>query len=228
MKILVLLKAVPDLKALSVSKGQERVFEKAPRVMNPSDRQALEAALQLRETAGGTVAAILPGRAEDERVLRETLAVGGDEAHHILIPEVDGGDSLSHTHLMGSLLRKLAPFDLILCGGASEDNVPAQTGPRLAEFLGIPQATGVRKILSADNGAVEVERLPLDPPSDTPVRISIALPALLTVEEGAFTPRIPNAIRIMKAARIPINPYEADSLEQVPPAAIVRRFYVVE
>ncbi len=228
MKILVLLKAVPDLSALNVSKGQERVFEKAPRIMNPSDRHALEAALQLRDTSGGTVSAILPGRGEDERVLREALAVGADEAHHLVIPEVDAGDSLSHTHLLGSLIRKLAPFDLILCGGASEDGVPAQTGPRLAELLGIPQVTGVRKILSADNGAVEVERLPLDPPSDIPVRIPVSLPSLLTIEEEAFTPRIPNAVRIMKAARIPINPYEAESLERVPPAAVTRRFYVVE
>jgi electron transfer flavoprotein beta subunit len=227
MKIAVLIKAVPDFSNLSVSSGQGKVFEKNPRVMNGTDRVALEAALQIKDKTAAEVSVFLLGRAEDEKVLREALAVGADQAHHILSAGVDSGDSFSHAVSFGSLLQKIGPFDLILCGHLSEDGIPSQMGPRLAEYLNLNQVTQAREVSWVNSHRLEVKRKALASPFQEEF-LPLLPPCLITLIEGGYRPRIPNAIRIMKTAKAPINQWESESLEKVSPAVNVLRSYFVE
>jgi electron transfer flavoprotein beta subunit len=217
--------------------GQGQVFERAPRILNASDRIALEAALQLKEqgpAAGVEVTVALLGRPQDERVLREALAVGAGSAHHLTTSEVDAGDSFSHATYFGSFLQKIGPVDLILCGHTSEDGIPSQIGPRLAEILSIPQRTQVQEVRWDQERLMvrQIPTLPLFPLASEGSASSepapFPTPGLLTLVDGVYQPRIPNAIRIMKSARIPINQWDIMSLEPCSPAVQVRRFFIQE
>lgn len=79
MKIVVLCHAVPDLANLSVSKSQDRIFEKGKRLLFGPSAVAVEAALR-GKLAGGEVIALAWGEDANKDALRKALAMGVDRA----------------------------------------------------------------------------------------------------------------------------------------------------
>ena len=55
MKIIVLIKPVPDLNKLKVSRSKGQVIETGKRVLNSWDRSALQLASELKNTHGGSI-----------------------------------------------------------------------------------------------------------------------------------------------------------------------------
>ncbi len=159
-KILVCVKQVPDAEApigiagdgrsLAVSAGDWR--------MNRFDEFAVEEALRIRESAPGSVVeAVSVGPARAVAVLRRALAMGADEAFHILREEVEDPLPGDVAAWIAAAVRGRG-HDLILTGVMSEDAMHAQTGPVLAELLGIPCATAVIAVrLCPENGVLREE-----------------------------------------------------------------------
>jgi electron transfer flavoprotein beta subunit len=86
MHILVCLKPVPDPKHWSRlgldPKTKTLLREGIPTIINPLDRKALEAALQLREKEGGEVITLSMAPPSALSVLREGLAMGADRSFY--------------------------------------------------------------------------------------------------------------------------------------------------
>lgn len=122
MKTLVLVKPVPDLAQLSVSRGQGRIFEKGRRLMNPLDAPAVQAAVD----AGGPVVAMSVAHPDDVDGLRRALAMGAAEA--VLVAHADARE-WDEAMVVGAILAVRGDAEGIVCG-------PGQVGPRLAEALG--------------------------------------------------------------------------------------------
>ena len=81
MRIIVCVKQVYDPKSIRISRSREELdMREAVLITNPPDRYALEAALRLRETAGGEVIALTGGDAAAEDTAREAVAIGADRA----------------------------------------------------------------------------------------------------------------------------------------------------
>ena len=79
----VCVKQVPDTKKVTgqAMKADGTINRAAlPAIFNPEDKNALEAALSVKERYGGRVVAIAMGLPAATAVLREALACGADEA----------------------------------------------------------------------------------------------------------------------------------------------------
>lgn len=169
-------------------------------MMNPSDRNALEWALRLKEKGENELVALSLCEPERESVLREALALGADRAVILSDPSFLGGDATSVSAALAQALRKVGP-DVILAG-------EGQVGHRVAESMKIPSFDAVTAVEPAEGGAAILSAI-----EQEPIRIQSAFPVLLSVRSGSNTPRIANAIKIMKAAKKEIarwNPAEID------------------
>lgn len=206
MNIIVCIKQVPDTKDVRLDpKTNTMAREGVASIMNPYDRHALEAAVQLKESCGGTVTAISMGPPQAEAVLREAIACGGDGGTLISDRAFAGADTWATTYTLGKAVGKLGGFDLIICGKQAIDGDTAQVGPGLAHRLRIPYVTCVRKILACENGTLRLERM-MDDGFD---EVEVDLPALITVVKEINEPRVPSLKGKMKAKKMEIPVYTA-------------------
>jgi electron transfer flavoprotein beta subunit len=198
----VMAKQVPDTKKVTgKAMNDDGTINRAalPAVFNPEDLNALEAALAIRDEYGGRVTVITMGLPQASEILREALYRGADEGILLTDRRCAGSDTLATSYILACAARRLANFDLIICGRQAIDGDTAQVGPQLAEKLGVPQITSVEQFLGIENGFVRARR---DVGNGYEV-VEGPLPALLTITAKANTPRPPAARKMMrfKAAR---------------------------
>jgi len=144
--------------------------------INPFDLFALEMAVKLKKESSGPITALTMGPKISEEVLWEALTIGADRAVLLSDPRFAGSDTLATSYVLGMGIRKIGPFDLILCGMRTTDSDTAQVGPQLAEELDIPHVTSVEQ-LAWEKGRFRVERT-----SDGfREAIEISTPALFTI-----------------------------------------------
>ena len=80
MKIVVCIKQVPDTNEVKLDPVTNTLIrDGVPSIINPDDKAGVEAALRLKELAGGTVTILSMGPAQAEEAIREALAMGADE-----------------------------------------------------------------------------------------------------------------------------------------------------
>lgn len=202
MRIAICVKPVPDLGAAYVSKSRAELVEPGGRVPNPADENAMELAAGLRD--GGEVVVFCTAPAGAAEVVKPLLAMGADRACIVEDPLVEGADALATVRVLAALIRQAGDFDLVLCGAASVVHGAGQVGPRLAAALALPLAARVTSAKPL-SGGLATERAALG-------SIELPLPCLLTVEPGCNTPRLPNAMAVMKAARKPVESVSLDAL----------------
>ncbi len=201
MRILVCIRQVPDPQS-SFSAGALGIsYDEAGLkfVLNDYDRFAMEEAVRLGERFEGTEITVVS--VGPERVLasiKKAMELGGQEGLHIDDTDAPANDALSIASLIAAWARD-KDFDLILCGFMSEDEQRAQTGPMLAELLGLPCATTVvAEKISEDRAKIVVER---ELEGGMRERLELPLPALLTVQSGINVPRygsLSNVLRVKK------------------------------
>jgi electron transfer flavoprotein beta subunit len=154
-------------------------------MINPADRSALEAALRIREIAGGKITAITMGPPMAEEVLREAIALGADRGVLLTDRRMAGADTFMTSYILARAIEKTCPgFDLVLCGFATSDSETAQVGPQLAEELDIPGVAYVDEI-EVSGRTVRMQRL-ADHFLET---LEMDLPGLITVTAGVYVPR---------------------------------------
>ena len=202
MNIIVCIKQVlnPDTPpdAFEIDPDAKRVIPPRgiPPVINPYDRQAVEAALQIKDHGEATVTLITVGDKSSEDALRYAIAMGADEGILISDEAFNGSDSHSIAYILAKAVEKVGAYDLILCGRQSADEGMGQVGSILAEKLGIPSVTIARKVEQV-NGKLRIERVL----SDGYEVIEAPLPALVTISGEIGLPRIPGARGSIMAAR---------------------------
>lgn len=202
MEILVLLKQTFDTEAKIAVKNGRIADDDVTMVINPYDEYAVEEALKLREAFGGTVTVASVGPDRVEEALRRALAMGADEAV-LIAPPAAAVDEMTVAHLLADW-AKGKQFDLVLAGNVSVDSGAGQTALRFAEIMGLPHVAAALKLEIAD-GKATVSR---DAEGDTEI-IEVALPALVTAQQGLNEPRYPSVPGIMKAKRKTIARVEA-------------------
>ncbi|MBS7647311.1 MAG: electron transfer flavoprotein subunit beta/FixA family protein [Candidatus Bathyarchaeia archaeon] len=197
MDIIVCVKHVPEtaeaeLKIDATGKGIEKtglVFD-----INEWDDYALEEAVRIKEKFGGTVTAITVGPEDSDNTLRKCLARGADKAIRVTDSKFAGSDAYATAKILYSVIRNMH-FDLILTGAQAGDDGSAVVGPVLAEFLGVPHATMVKKIVLDGDKAIVNRELE----GGFEERLEVKLPALFTVQTGINEPRYVSIMGIRKA-----------------------------
>jgi electron transfer flavoprotein beta subunit len=197
MDIIVCIKQVPETSEIGWDPERGTLLrEGAPGVVNHNDKHAIEAALQLREAHGGSITALSMGPPQADEALREALSMGVDRAVLLSDRCFAGADTFATSYALSLAVKKMAGFDLILCGKETSDGMTAQVGPQLAELLNLPQLTCAIEISIYDHSVRITQKL------EGGLRIlEASLPALITVEKEINQPRIPPMDSIMEAYR---------------------------
>ena len=182
--------------------------EGVPLVMNPVDRHAVEAALQLRERFPGKVTVLTMGPPQSREALEEALAMGADEAILLCDRAFAGADAYATALTVAAAIKKFCPFSLVLCGSETVDSGTRMVGPMLAEFLDIPYATNVKAMEFAGEELCLVEA-DLD---NGCMKVELRLPALITVNRAVNEPRIPDVMGIIQVAGKLLSTYGAKDL----------------
>jgi electron transfer flavoprotein beta subunit len=125
--------------------------------LNPFDRPALEAALELRERHGGSITVLTMGPPVSMEVLAEAQAMGADRAALISDPALAESDTLVTSKALATAINKIGAFDLLFFGARTADSDTGQVGPQTAALLDIAFVSNVKTITAGDE-SWEVER----------------------------------------------------------------------
>ena len=183
--VIVAVKQVPATEALALGPDGRLSREGVALEMSAYCRRALAKGIELARTTGGSCRVFSLGPPSAERVLREALACGADEAVLLCDPAFAGSDTLVTARALAALVKSQGPADLLLVGKASLDAETGQVGPQLAELLDLPFAGAVRS-LELDVGA-RAARV-LCEQDDGGCELAVRLPAVLAVAERCCRP----------------------------------------
>lgn len=191
LKILVCVKQVPDVNLVKIDPVTGSLIrDGVPAIMNPLDGNALEAAVQLKETYGGEITAITMGPDAAMSVLRECVSVGASKAILLSDYAFKDADTLSTSYTIEKGASMFGKYDIILCGKETLDGATGQMGSQLAERFGTSFVSSTAYIENVDEkaGTVTVER-----ETEYGVEtVQATLPVLMTIEKTNYQPRIPN------------------------------------
>jgi len=156
--------------------------------LNPHDEAAVEEALILREKHGGTVTVLTLGPARAEEALRWCLAMGADEAIHVVEEASPDRSPFAVSIVLVEVLRGLE-YDLILFGKLAIDDEMGLTGTFVAERMGMPVVTTVVRVELRPEERRAILHRSLGK-GDREV-VECCLPAVFTVDMQMNRPRYP-------------------------------------
>lgn len=204
MKIIVLVKHVPDAQFDRHLTGEGHTMDRAESILSELDEYALETALQLAEARGGSkagnqVIALSMGPSGAANAVKKSLQMGATEGVHLLDDALAGSDAAATSLALAAAIRHLAAsghVDLIITGMASTDGETSLVPAQLAERLALPQVTFAASV--DVQGDTLVARRDGDFSTDT---VEATLPAVVSVTDQINEPRYPNFKGIIAAKR---------------------------
>jgi len=198
MKIAVCVKQVPDATVTKkLDPATKRLDRSGEAALNPTDLNAVEEALRLKEAHGGEVVLVSLGPAKAADSLRKALAMGADRAVLVADDAAAGSDLLATSRALAAALDRETP-DLVLVGQASSDGDGAVMWAAVAERLQRPVISQVTE-LTLEGGSV-IGKRQTEHGYDT---ISASLPAVIGVSDAINEPRYPSLKGIMGAKSKP-------------------------
>jgi electron transfer flavoprotein alpha/beta subunit len=212
LNIVVCVKAVPDpqeacnIKIDPHTKTLTRCS--VPLVVNPLDKNALEAALELKTKLDARIAVLSMGPPEAGNIVKECLAMGADHGYLLCDPAFGGADAYATAFTLAKGIEKIGAYDVIFCGMASSDGSTEWVGPELATFLRLPVVTMVKEIVESDTQWWRVKAS-----LENGYRLmQVKLPAVFTVTRELNTPRTLSFSGIIKARQKEIVQWGIDDL----------------
>lgn len=161
-RIIVLAKQVPDTRNVGkdAMKADGTVNRAAlPAIFNPEDLNALEMALKVKDQIkNAEVIIVTMGPTRAAEIIRESMYRGADRGYLVTDRKFAGSDTLATSYTLSLAAKKLAPFQMVICGRQAIDGDTAQVGPQVAEKLGIPQITYAEEILSVTESEIVIKR----------------------------------------------------------------------
>lgn len=154
--------------------------------MSPEDRSAIEAALSLKEQYSfAKLTTISMGPLAAEEVLKESLAMGTDEAFLVTDSNFQGADTFMTSNILSRAIR-MNPFSCIICGSHSQDGATGQVGPALAVWLETAFVSNVVLIEKLQEDRLLCQRH-MDGKLET---VQAQLPVVITVDSNAYELRL--------------------------------------
>ncbi len=197
-------------------------------VIGPFDENALETALQLKDSSGAKLTALTVGPAENQEALRRTLALKCDRAVHVKVEKTGELDSAGVAAVLAAAIRKLGDADLVLFGRQVGDWDGGQVGQLVAEELGYSCVTAGRSVEPIGNESV---RVPKEVAGGIAV-VEAQLPSVVTITNTSTNQlRIPKVRDAMAAFKVPITTWspaevgaDVDGLASSPRVEVQRLF----
>jgi electron transfer flavoprotein beta subunit len=211
-KIVVCVKAVPDpkeahkIKIDPVTKTLMR--SDVPLVLNLMDKNAMEAALQLKEQLDAHITVLSMGPPPAGNVVKECLALGADHGYLLTDQAFGGADAYATAYTLAQGIEKIGEYDVVLCGMASSDGSTEWVGPQIATVLKIPVVTRVKELVEYGGQWWQVKA-----GMENGYRlVRVKLPAVLTVSRELNAPRTLSFSGIIKARKKEITEWGINHL----------------
>lgn len=195
MNIIVCIKQVPNTNEVKINQETGTLIrDGVESIINPDDKNALEAALSLRDKNGnGKVTVVSMGPPQAKDAIKEAIAMGADEGYLVSDRAFGGSDTWATATILAASIEKIGNYDYIFCGRQAIDGDTAQVGPEIAEFLGIPQITYAKDI-ELKNNEIYVTRYS----EEQDYKFKAKAPCLITAIKELNTPRFPKVSRIFE------------------------------
>ena len=210
MDIIVLIKQVPD----TASRIQDRVkdgavdLEGVTWVVSPYDEYAVEEALRIKETHGGSVTLLSVGPERTVSALKDMLALGADEAIHVQDPAFEDLGPSALAGVLAAAIRKLpVEPDMIWAGWKAVDQDEGLLPIYLATALDMPHVSFVTGIECSDGAATA--RREIEGGKEI---VEVELPAVFTAQKGLNEVRYASLKGIMAVKRKQIPVWDANAL----------------
>ena len=214
MKVIVCVKQVPDTSG-KVAVNPDGTLNRASMatIINPDDKNAIEAALTLKDNTGCEVVVVTMGPPPAQGMLRELIAMGADRGVLVSAREFGGSDTFATSQILAAAIKKigLEADDIVMCGRQAIDGDTAQVGSQIAEKLEIPQISYAAEI-KKDGAKVSVKRML----EDGYMTIETQTPCLITCIKELNTPRYMSVGGIFDCYSKPIDVYDYNTLKDDP------------
>lgn len=207
MRIAVCVKHIPDPNLPGALDDKRLRRTGVQGVLDPGDEYGVEAGLQLKEAHGGEVVLVSMGPPQAAEAIKRGLAMGADRGVHVCDDALAGADALVTARALAAAVSRV-DADLVVSGVESTDGYTGTLAPMLAELLGLPQVTFVKRIVELSEGAITAERQT----ADGYHVVRCPLPALISVTAGVNEPRYASFKGIMSARTKPVETLSAADL----------------
>ena len=202
MKTAVCVKYVPVVSRITFDYEKKTIVrDGVPSEVNPFDVLGLVRAVELKTGPDDEVVALSMGPPQARDGLITCMALGADRSILLSDRALAGSDTLATARALGMVLEREQP-DLIVCGRNSADAETGQVGPELAELLGLPHVSQVRKLdYHPESNSIVAERI-----TDEGYQvIECPLPAVVCVTEGVAAETFANREQMAAAQDKPVE-----------------------
>jgi electron transfer flavoprotein beta subunit len=211
MRIVIPVKWVPDTASEKQIDVERLTVDRTSvaSVLCPVNEFAIEEAMRIKEAHGADVETVvlIVGPEAANSTSAKALSYGLDRAVRITDDAVAGSDALGTAQVIAAAVRAIG-FDIVLCGNQSTDARTSLVPAAVAELLGVPSITYVRRLELTDAGlSADREH---EEGWDT---VSSPLPAVVSVVEAINEPRFPSFKGIMAAKSKPSEVWDLSKLE---------------
>ncbi len=207
MNIVVPMKQIPDLQQLRI-RNRKPVFDDVPLTFGKIDKNALEAAVQLKEIHGGEVIAVSVGNEDVEETIKEAAAAGADRSYLVAEDDALNLESSDAAQVLAAVIKKIDDVGLIIFSEGSGDNYSGQVGSRVAAILDLPQVGSVTEITINGSAVQVVKSL-----EDRIEVLEVQMPAVIVIAGDMNEPRLPSVTQVLKAGKKPKEIIELDDLD---------------
>ena len=177
-------------------------------MLNPLDKNAMEAALQLKAQYDARISVLSMGPPEAGNIVKECLALGADQGFLLSDPAFGGADAFATAFTLAKGIEKIGAFDVIFCGMASSDGSTEWVGREIATFLDLAVVTVVMEFVDCDGASWKV----ISSVEYGYRLMQVELPAVFTVTRELNTPRTLSFSGIIKARKKEIEQWSVDEL----------------
>ena len=202
MKTAVCVKYVPVVSRITFDYEKKTIVrDGVPSEVNPFDVLGLVRAVELKSSPEDEVLVLSMGPPQARDGLITCMALGADRSVLLSDRALAGSDTLATARALGMVLEREQP-DLIVCGRNSNDAETGQVGPELAELLGLPHISQVKKLdLRPETNSIVAERI-----TDEGYQvIECSLPAVVCVTEGVAEETFANREQMAAAQEKPVE-----------------------
>lgn len=206
MRIVVLVKEVPDTYGDRVLDLETGLADRGAgeSVLDEIGERSLEVALSYADAHAGTEVVVLSMSPESAAAtVRKGLAMGAASAVQVVDEGLVGADVGLTAEVLAAALKRIG-FDLVITGNQSTDGSGGVLPSWLAELLDVPAATMLAEVEISESGVTGTRGS-----DDAAMRVSVGLPAVISVTEALPDARFPNFKGIMAAKK---KPFETLSL----------------
>jgi electron transfer flavoprotein beta subunit len=227
MKTVVVLRQVPDLvEPLEIAaSGTALDLDEARFIVNETDDHALEQALILKESTGGSVTVVALDFGAVDGTLYAAVAKGADQVIKIAVEDAAPPAAAAAAAMLAEVIGALAP-ELVLIGCQTHDELEGPLGPRLAHALGLPWVGVLRGVESLDGTATV--RTYKEFPGAARAAMRVELPAALGILAADQPPRYVPVSRIRAVTKSTQFDLRETAATAAPPQVTVTRLRAPE